>query len=111
MDDDRPRSGRLDDGGGAPAKGERFDILADLAGGGPVVVELITSSDAPDTTPYVEDHDEWVVVLEGEAALEVEVTEHRLGPGDWVLLPAGTPHRVLRTAAGTRWLAVHAHAR
>ncbi len=29
-----------------------------------------------------------------------------LGPGDWVLLPAGTPHRLVETEPGTKWLTV-----
>jgi cupin 2 domain-containing protein len=60
---------------------------------------------------YVQVQDEWVVVLDGEAVLEVDGAEVRLARGDWVLLPAAKPHRVLMTAAGTRWLAVHVHIR
>jgi quercetin dioxygenase-like cupin family protein len=29
-----------------------------------------------------------------------------LQPGDWVLLPAGTRHRLVETAPGTNWLTV-----
>ena len=32
-----------------------------------------------------------------------------LGPGDWVLLPAGVRHTVERKEQGTSWLAVHLH--
>lgn len=52
--------------------------------------------------------DEWVVLLDGGAQLEVDGERVVLRPGDWVLLPAGTPHRLVHTDAGTRWLAVHA---
>ena len=55
----------------------------------------------------MQDHDEWVVVLAGAASLEIDGRQHALGAGDWVLLPAGVPHRVLATTAGTSWLAVH----
>lgn len=74
-----------------------------------VVVEEIASSASPDPTAYRQDHDEWVVLLAGAATLDVAGAEVGLGPGDWVLLPAGTPHRVVATAAGSRWLAVHVH--
>jgi quercetin dioxygenase-like cupin family protein len=29
-----------------------------------------------------------------------------LGAGDWLLLPAGVPHRLVHTDAGTSWLTV-----
>ena len=51
--------------------------------------------------------DEWVVVLDGSAELEVAGQQRTLAAGDWIVLPAGTPHRVLATTTGTRWLAVH----
>jgi cupin 2 domain-containing protein len=88
-----------------PESGETFRPLASLGG---VRVEEIVSSATPDTGGQVQDHDEWVVLLEGDATLEVEGVAHHLRTGDWVLLPARIPHRVLRTDRGTRWLAVHA---
>jgi uncharacterized cupin superfamily protein len=88
----------------APSTGERFRELARL---GDVMVEQIISSSSPDPVEYRQVQDEWVVVLEGAAVLEIDGVEVSLGPGDWVLLPAATPHRVLMTEAGTRWLAVH----
>jgi len=74
---------------------------------GELMVEQIISSSSPDPVEYRQVQDEWVVVLEGAAVLEIDGVEVSLGPGDWVLLPAATPHRVLMTEAGTRWLAVH----
>ena len=46
-------------------------------------------------------------MLAGGAVLEVDGRRLKLAPGDWVFLPAGVPHTVARTAAGTSWLAVH----
>ncbi len=88
----------------APAHGERFDALARIAG---VTIELIVSG--PDVTPtrYVQDHDEWVVMLEGHALLTVDGTPAELHQGEWVLLPARVPHEVVHVDPGTRWLAVH----
>jgi hypothetical protein len=37
--------------------------------------------------------------VDGEA---VELTGR-----DWLLLPSGLPHRLVRTEPGTEWLAVH----
>jgi len=97
-----PVSGRLDTT--VPARGERF---VDLAAFGGLRVEHIVSSDTPDPGPQVRDWDEWVLVVAGSAHLEVAGVECSLAGGDWILLPAGTPHRVLRTASGTQWIAVH----
>jgi hypothetical protein len=91
-----------------PESGEDFHALAALGG---VRVEHIVSSASPDPGEQVQSWDEWVVVLRGSAELAVTlggVAESRtLRAGDWVLIPAGTPHRVVRCAPGTHWLAVH----
>jgi cupin 2 domain-containing protein len=89
-----------------PAEGETFTELARLGAG--TVVEEIRSSTTPETGVQVLDHDEWVALVAGEAGLDVDGSPVELRPGDWVLLPAGTPHRVLRTSPGAHWLAVHA---
>lgn len=91
-----------------PAQGERF---LPLFKSGSVVVEEILSSDSPDPTPYRQDHDEWVVVLAGRAELEVDGRHVELTAGDHLTLPAGTPHTVVATEAGTHWLAVRVPAR
>ena len=72
-----------------------------------VVVEEILSGRLARPVDYVQEQDEWVVVLEGGAVLEVGDEHLELGAGDWVLLPAAVPHRLVETAPGTRWLAVH----
>ena len=59
-----------------------------------------------DPVDYPGDVDEWVVVLAGRAQLEVAGTRLTLDAGDWVLLPAGTPHRLAETEPGTSWLTV-----
>lgn len=53
---------------------------------------------------------EWVAVLAGEAKLRFADREDliRLGPGDWINIPAHRRHRVewTRPDAPTIWLAV-----
>jgi mannose-6-phosphate isomerase-like protein (cupin superfamily) len=95
--------GRLDGPATAPAAGERTERLADLGG---VVVEQILSGRLDAAVDYLQDVDEWVIVLHGRATLDVEGESMALGPGDWVLLPAGTPHRLVETEPGTSWLTV-----
>jgi cupin 2 domain-containing protein len=97
--------GRLAEPGEAPAVGERVDEVARVRN---LVVEQILSG-AVEATDYLQDQDEWVVVLAGAAALDVNGQRHQLRAGEWLLLPAGTPHRLLRTEPGTSWLAVHLH--
>lgn len=59
---------------------------------------------------YDQDEHEWVMLLEGEAALRFEDEDKplRLTPGMHVHIPAHARHRVEWTAAGMRtiWLAV-----
>jgi cupin 2 domain-containing protein len=66
------------------------------------------SSATPDPAAQVQDWDEWVLVLSGAAQLDLAGDLVGLGPGEWVLIPAGTVHRVLATERATHWLAVHA---
>ena len=59
---------------------------------------------------YDQPRDEWVLLLRGAAGLLIQgEAERRLGPGDFVHLPARQRHRVTWTAAGepTVWLALH----
>lgn len=99
------RTGRL----GAvdvPGSGE---VMTELVRSGGVVIEEITSSSSVDPVTYDQEQDEWVMVLQGSAELEVEGQPVHLEAGDWIWLPAHTLHRVARTEAGTRWVAVHVH--
>lgn len=89
---------------GVPDLGEDFHDLVRMAG---VRIEHIVSSADPDAAEQVQRWDEWVLVLAGAGELEVAGRAVALGAGDWMLLPAGTIHRVLRTDHGTQWLAVH----
>ena len=91
---------------GSPLVGEEFRDLVRVQN---VVIEEIISSAMPDSFEYRQPHDEWVVVLEGSARLDVDGMELTLAAGDWVLIGAQTRHHVLDTEAGTRWLAVHIH--
>jgi cupin 2 domain-containing protein len=60
---------------------------------------------------YDQEKSEWVVVIKGAASLQFENdSEARvLKPGDYLLIPAHTRHRVAWTAPEepTIWLAVH----
>lgn len=86
---------------------ERFEDLLRAAG---VRIERIVSHGhtTPPDQPYVQDWDEWVLVLEGAAELLLNGSETRkLATGEHLLIPAGTPHLVTYTASPTIWLAIH----
>ncbi len=87
-----------------PHEGERFDTLLRHKN---CVVERIVSSSAITPREYVQPQDEWVVLVKGEAVLQVAGQSITLQPGDYLFLPAGVPHTVERTSQGAMWLAVH----
>lgn len=95
--------GRLEPPSAAPAVGERVETLAALPS---LTVEQILSGRLDQPVSFLQDHNEWVVLLQGGARMLVDGTELELGPGEWLLLPAGCPHTVLETRPGTSWLAV-----
>ncbi len=94
--------GRLLDSTVAPTTGEHS---AEIVRVGNVVVEQILSGQV-EPVDYDQDEDEWAVVLEGAAVLDVAGERVELSAGDWVLLPARTPHRLLHAEPGTNWLIV-----
>jgi len=109
------RFGRLLEGlPSSPQPDELFTTLAALPG---LRIERIVSTgqSSPDNFWYDQEWDEFVLLVAGAATLQVEGGSDRLlSPGDWVLLPAHTRHRVAATAATTAtggptvWLAIHA---
>ena len=98
-----PVRGRLRAPSDSPAVGETTYAIARL---GDVVVEQILSGRLDAPVDYRAAVDEWVVVLVGRAHLDVDGAVVALEAGDWLLLPAGTPHRLVRTDSGTSWLTV-----
>lgn len=90
-----------------PPTGERFDTLLDH---GNLVIERILSSANVVPTQYVQAQDEWVMLLRGEAVLEVAGRRIELKSGDYLYLPSRTPHTVASVSEGALWLAIHLHA-
>jgi cupin 2 domain-containing protein len=88
---------------------ELFEPILDHAN---LRIERIVSSGQ--TTPanqwYDQKQDEWVMVLQGAATLSYEDGRSlSMSPGDYVLIPAHTRHRVDFTSQEPPciWLAVH----
>ena len=92
--------------------GESFEDL--LSGSGTWRLERIVSRGTVSADWYDQAWDEWVILLQGEAVIEVELasggrSDVRLAAGDSVLLPAHLRHRVTHTSAkpDAVWLALH----
>lgn len=98
--------GRLLDPVAAPSAGERVHEVARIRN---LVLEQILTGEIEGPADYLQEQDEWVVVLAGAAVLQVDGELLELHQWDWVLLPARTPHRLVTAEAGTSWLAVHLH--
>ncbi len=96
--------GRLADGATAPAAGERVERLLERYG---VVIEQILSGTLEAPVDFRQEHDEWVVLLEGHATLVVDGESVDLNAGDWLFLPARVEHTLVATAPGSSWLALH----
>jgi cupin 2 domain-containing protein len=71
------------------------------------MIERIVSAAAATPREYVQAQDEWVVLLRGNADLDVAGERVELEAGDYLFLPAGLRHTVRRASEGAVWLAVH----
>jgi cupin 2 domain-containing protein len=88
----------------SPKTGEEFTTLLEHKN---VRIVRIVSSNDIEPIDYVQDEDEWVMVVEGGATLNVDGERVTLNQGDTLFIPAHTPHTVTATQHGTIWLAVH----
>ncbi|BFM40950.1 cupin domain-containing protein [Synechocystis sp. LKSZ1] len=80
-----------------PPQGESFETLLKQKG---VVIERILSSSQIEPQEYIQVQDEWVVLLQGEALLEIAGETIRLRAGDYIFLASQTPHTVLAVSQG-----------
>jgi cupin 2 domain-containing protein len=72
-----------------------------------VTINRIVSARGFRSELYVQEEDEWVALLKGEATLLLNEETKRLKEGDTLFIPAGQPHQVLQTSEGALWLTVH----
>ncbi len=83
---------------------EVFDTLADHDS---IQIERIFSNSIQNGQWYDQDHDEWVILLQGEAEIDFGDHTQQLGRGDYLFIKAHQKHRVESTSADALWLAVH----
>ncbi|PHV61278.1 cupin domain-containing protein [Cyanobacterium aponinum] len=85
-------------------EGEDFSELLNCRN---VVIERIVSSKNPDNKVYCQEQDEWVILIKGKAQLRIKDDIVNLKAGDYLFIPAMTPHQVLTTSNNCLWLAIH----
>ena len=58
---------------------------------------------------FIQEEDEWVILLQGSAILEINQKITKLVKDSYIFIPAKTPHKILSTEPNikTIWLAVH----
>lgn len=85
------------------------EIFIDLLKNDNVHIEKIISYGqvTPIDEPYIQNHDEWVVVLKGRAGLRLDNNDYILDEGEHLFVPKNTKHWVTHTENPTIWLAVH----
>jgi cupin 2 domain-containing protein len=87
-----------------PKTGEIFTTLLEHKN---IKINRIVSSANVEPIEYMQEEDEWIVVLGGKATLLIRNKEVILLKGDTFFISANTPHKVLKTENGTVWLTVH----
>ena len=87
-----------------PESGENLTTLLEHKN---IKINRIVSSSDVKPVEYIQEEDEWLVLLEGEATLHIEGKEKILTKGETLFIPAKIPHKVLKTNDGTVWLTVH----
>ena len=72
-----------------------------------VIIKRIVSNTLSTPQHFVQDVDEWVVVLQGCAKLEMDGVVHKLKKGDALFIPANKAHTLLKTKKTVIWLAIY----
>jgi len=87
-----------------PSIGEDFTTLFENKN---IKIVRIVSSDKLEVVEYCQEEEEFVILLEGSAQLDVEGRVVTLNRGDTLYIPAKSKHKVLATDKGTLWIAIH----
>ncbi len=63
-------------------------------------------SEGQTTDWMIQDENEYVILIKGEAEIEYENRKLRLKEGDTVFIPEGEKHRVSYTSSGCLWICI-----
>ena len=88
------------------------ELFSELLSNPNIKIERIVSTGqvTPKDEPYCQQHDEWVMILNGEAQIHIEGKENfKMSEGDYIFIPKNTKHWVTYTSITppTVWLAIH----
>ena len=87
-----------------PKNGENFTTLLNHKN---IKIVRIISSDILDTNKYIQNEDEWILIIEGKATIKMNNKEYNLIKGDTLFIPSKTEHIINSVESGTIWLAIH----
>jgi len=72
-----------------------------------VEIKKIISNTLKTPQTFCQKEDEFVVLLKGCAKIEINGEIKKLKAGDYLFIPANTPHTLLKTKKTAIWLAIH----
>ncbi|WP_456480527.1 cupin domain-containing protein [Nautilia sp.] len=87
-----------------PLDGEFFETFIKHKN---VEIKKIVSNTLKTPRTFIQEEDEFVVLLKGCAKIEINGEIKKLKAGDWLFIPANTPHTLIKTKKTAVWLAVH----
>jgi len=72
-----------------------------------IEIKKIISNTLKTPQTFIQKEDEFVVLLKGCAKIEINGEVKKLKSGDYLFIPANTPHTLLKTKKTAIWLAIH----
>ena len=72
-----------------------------------VEIKTVISNTISTPQDFISDKDEWVVLLQGCAKIEMNSNIHKLKKGDTLFIPKNTKHTLLKTKKLVYWLCVY----
>lgn len=90
-------------------KSSNKEVFKELYANKDIAIEKILSYGqvTPEKEPYIQDHDEWVMIIEGSAKVKLDSKEYSLHKGESLFIPKNKKHWVTYTENPTIWLAIH----
>ena len=72
-----------------------------------IEIKKIISNTLKTPQKFIQKEDEFVGLLKGCAKIEINGEIKKLKTGDFLFIPANTPHTLLKTKKTAIWLAIH----
>ena len=72
-----------------------------------IEIKKIISNTLKTPQTFIQKEDEFVILLKGCAKIEINGEIKKLKAGDYLFIPANTPHTLLKTKKIAIWLAIH----